>query len=497
MFYRFQFFLLLGFVLLLTGCSDPASNSIRFALASAPISLDPRYATDATSSRINRLLYQRLVDFDQQFNVRPSLADWKQISQTHYQFKLKPVRGYFDNGERISANDVKSTYDFILNTENSSPHRSSLQIIDKIVVLDDVTIDFYLKKSDPLFPGYLVIGIVPESMAKEKSILNKKPMGSGAFDFIEWIDSSRLVLQRKSDKQKIEFIYVHDATVRALKLIRGEIDLLQNDLPRELVHYLEKEEGISLNHLEGNNFTYLGFNLEDASTSQIKIRQAIAYAIDRQSLTRYLLGGKTRLANALLTREHWAGLKQSKSYLYEPDRARSLLKSLGYDQANPLLLEYKTSSDPFRVRIATIIQQQLSEVGIKVNLKSYDWGTFYGDIKNGRFQMYSLSWVGIKNPDIFRYVFHSESVPPQGANRGRYRNSVVDELIEQAESSPDIKTRSQKYRQLQKQLLIDLPYVPLWYEEHFVAYRNNISQYGLASDGNYDGLKNVVKSMKP
>ncbi|NOY67026.1 MAG: ABC transporter substrate-binding protein [Gammaproteobacteria bacterium] len=481
----------------LTACSDPSSTSIRFALASSPISLDPRYATDAVSSRINRLLYQRLVDFDQKFQVKPALAGWNQLSPKHYRFKLKPVRGYFKNGERLTAYDVKATYDFILENENASPHRSSLLIIDKIIVVDDQIIDFYLKRIDPLFPGYLVIGIVPKNMAADRTTLNRIPAGSGSFSFLEWPDTSRLVLQRKSDKQLVEFIYVHDATVRALKLIRGEVDLLQNDLPRELVQYLGKENNILLKNLPGNNFTYLGFNMEDRLTSQLAIRKAIAHAIDRQSLIRYLMGGKTRLANALLTPEHWAGLKNAKAYSYNPDLSRSMLESLGYTRDKPLLLEYKTSSDPFRVRIATIIQQQLNEVGIKVSLKSFDWGTFYGDIKSGRFQMYSLSWVGIKTPDIFRYVFHSESVPPQGANRGRYINKKADELIEAAETSPDMSARGQYYQDLQEQLLFDLPYIPLWYEEHFVAYRNNISGYSLASDGNYDGLKSVEKLPSP
>ena len=488
---------LVGLVFLfLTACSDPASTSIRFALASTPISLDPRYATDATSSRINRLLYQRLVDFDQAYNVIPAVAEWEQLAKDHYRFKLGDNRGHFESGARLSAGDVKSTYDYILDPKMASPHRSSLQIIDKIVIVDEETVDFFLKKPDPLFPGYLVIGIIPENINAKKTALDKKPLGSGKFSFMSWPDSSRLILKRKSDQQQFEFIYVHDATVRALKLIRGEVDLLQNDLPRELVHYLGNKNDISLNHLSGSNFTYLGFNLEDSLTKNLTIRKAVAHAIDRQALVRYLLGGKTRLANALLPPEHWAGLKSSPSYTYNPDKARLLLQTLGYNKENPLVLEYKTTSDSFRIRIATIIQQQLSEVGIKVKLKSYDWGTFYGDIKNGRFQMYSLSWVGIKNPDIFRYVFHSQSRPPQGANRGRYMNVEVDELIERAELSTDVASRSRYYRQLQQLLLKELPYVPLWYEEHFVAYRNDISGYQLAGDGNYDGLNKVVKTLR-
>jgi peptide/nickel transport system substrate-binding protein len=105
--------------------------------------------------------------------------------------------------------------------------------------------------------------------------------------------------------------------------------------------------------------------------------------------------------------------------------------------------------------------------------------------------MYSLSWVGIKSPDIFRYVFHGESVPPSGANRGRYNNATANSLIEEADKILQLEERAKLYRKLQEELQNTLPYVPLWYEEHFYAAANDISGYELAVDGNFDGLINV------
>ena len=144
-----------------------------------------------------------------------------------------------------------------------------------------------------------------------------------------------------------------------------------------------------------------------------------------------------------------------------------------------------------RVRLATIIQFQLKQVGIDIDLNSYDWGTFYGDIKAGRFQMYSLSWVGLKMPDIFRNVFHSESVPPAGANRGRFVDVNVDALIHQAASLEDLDEQATIYVQLQEVLHEQLPYIPLWYEDNILVKRKNIEGYTLAVDGNYDGLITV------
>ncbi len=486
--------MLAAIVLLATlGCSSPQSDTVRFALASAPISLDPRFATDATSSRINRLLYQGLVDFDDQFQMIPSLADWQLLSPTVYRFHLRKHGREFEDGSVLSSVDVKATYDYILDPANASPQRGALVNIERIDIVDNDNVDFHLKKADPLFPANLVIGIVPANIIEQGEILNTRSAGSGRFRFVAWPSQGRLIIERRRDGQRIEFIHVQDATVRVLKLMRGEVDILQNDLPRELVHYLQRRDAVQVKHLAGNNFSYLGFNQEDPILKDHRIRQAIAYAVDRQSIIKFLLGGQTVVANSILTPDHWAGLKTAQAYAYNPARARELLQQAGFNAAHPLQLEYKTSNDPFRIRIATIIQQQLARVGITVNLRSFDWATFYGDIKSGRFQMYSLSWVGIKNPNIFRYVFHSQSRPPKGANRGHYSNALIDQLIDQAETSQDLDQRAVIYQQIQQTLLQDLPYVPLWYEEHFVASNDNITGYQLAKDGSYDGLQKLVK----
>jgi peptide/nickel transport system substrate-binding protein len=298
-------------------------------------------------------------------------------------------------------------------------------------------------------------------------------------------------LQRERDGQPFEFIEVKEPTVRILKLLRGEIELLQNDLPPELLGYLASREGIRIERRPGSNFSYIGFNLEDPATGRLPVRRAVAHAIDREAIIRHLMQGKARPAEAVFPPDHWVGADALPRITHDPERARALLATAGYDASHPLRLIYKTSSDPFRVRLATVIQHQLSEVGIEVQLRSYDWGTFYGDIKDGRFQMYSLSWVGLKTPDIFRNIFHSDSVPPQGANRGRYRDRETDSLIEAAEKIPGLRGREQYYRRLQQRLLEQLPYVPLWYEEHIAVSRNSIRGYHLAGDGNYDGLNLV------
>ena len=191
----------------------------------------------------------------------------------------------------------------------------------------------------------------------------------------------------------------------------------------------------------------------------------------------------------MLHPQHWAANPDLEPYAYDPARARALLAEAGYGPQQPLQLSYKTSTDPFRLRIAAALQAQLAEVGIELSIASYEWGTFFADIKAGRFQLYSLSWVGIRSPDIFRYVFHSDSLPPQGANRGRYINSDVDAWIEQADALPPAEARP-LFAQIQQQLHQDLVYVPLWHEDNLLLSRN-VEALQPLRNGSYAFLKQV------
>ncbi len=476
----------------IVGCTESLPDyTVRFGLANAPTNLDPRYATDATSARLNRLLYSRLVDFGEGTIPIPALARWRELSPTHYRFDLQEPRPLFHNGTRLSANDVKATYASILNPATASPHRGILQIITRIDTPTENTVDFFLKQPDALFPGYLVIGILPANLIANGHAFHDHPIGSGSFQFLERPDDTRLIIERRADGQRVEFLRIPDPTVRTLKLLANEIHLVQNDLPPELVTYLSAHEGITLQQRQGTNFAYLGFNQLDPVVGQELVRKAIAHAIDREQIIQFVLRGRARVAQALFPPEHWAGHASLAGYTYDPAEAKRLLKEAGFDHDHRPTISYKTSTDPFRLRLATIIQYQLDQVGIDVSIQSHDWGTFYGDIKSGRFQMYSLAWVGVKTPDIFRYAFHSDAIPPVGANRGHFEDAVADGLITQAEQSLNKPEQQALYRTLQARLLDTLPYVPLWFEDHYALASTTITGYQLSADGNFDGLNQV------
>ncbi len=485
------------------GCTDAegSNDCIRMGITSRPRMLDPRKATDALSSRINRLIYRQLIDFDEQFLPIPDLAIWEELSPTHYRFTLQEQPD-FHNGLPMNAHDVVATYQSILDPDFGSAHRGSLKGIQSVVAVNEQQIDFILTKEDALFVGRLVIGILPATLIQTGHLFQEVPIGNGACSFVS-LTEQKLVLERLNDQVLLEFLPVKDATVRVLKLQKGELDIIQNDLSPELVQYCEEQPNLSVQWFKGTNFGYIGFNFEDTLLAQPALRQAIAHGIDRQAIVNAMFNGHARLAGGLLVPEHWSGAADIPAYEYNPNKAKQLLNQVDVpkelikkdDQNQPIIeLSYKTSNDPTRIRLATIYQSQLRKIGIHLNIQSYDWGTFYSDIKQGRFQLYSLAWVGIKSPDIFQYVFDSDAIPPNGANRGRYRDLQADELIRAAGQTSSLQEQANLYRQLQHRLQVMLAIMPLWYEDQYSVMRSNLTGYRLYSDGRLDGLLWVKKS---
>jgi peptide/nickel transport system substrate-binding protein len=447
-------------------------------LAQAPVNLDPRMATDAASARVNRLLYQALIRFDAQSRPQAALADWQPLAPDHYRFHLRQPMAHFHDGTVMTARDVVATYQSLLKP-GASPLAAEFSHISKVWAVDDATVDFMLDAPDPDFPARLIIGILPAQLIAAGHDFSRQPEGSGPLAFVSW--RGPLVLQRRSDGQRYVLEEVKDPTVRVLKLVRGEIDLLAGDLPPELLTYLQKQPAIQVEHAAGANFSYIGFNLQDPVLANLKVRQAIAHAIDRSVIVRQALVPDSRLATAILPPEHWAGNGSLPEYAYDPALARQLLQEAGVQL--PLTLVYKTSTDAQRVRLATILQAQMREAGIALQIRSLDWGTFFDDIRQGHFQMYSLNWVGIRTPDIYRLAFHSASQPPLGANRGHLQDQTLDASIDQR----DWPAATRRIHAL-------LPYVPLWYEGQFVAMRRGLYHYTLAADGNWDGLITLTRN---
>lgn len=457
--------------------STPAQPEIVFAIGNMPLNLDPRYATDAASERVNRLIYQSLVDFDAQSKPASSLASWVEINSSEYKFTLKQNRAPFHHLKVLTAQDVKATYDSFLSLSDS-PHAAEFANIQSIDVVDAHTLIFKLKQADKHFPAKLLIGILPADLIAKQHDFSHQPIGNGPIKFVSW--GNKLKLQRLKDGQKISLLEVKDPTVRVLKLQHGEVDLLQGELPPELVKHLQSQPEITVKTSLGANFSYLGLNFNDPTLKNIKVRQAIAYSINRQAIINKVMIAHSRMADQILPPEHYTNQNKSatNNYTYNPVKAKQLLLEAGVKL--PLKLVYKTSTDAQRVRFATIMQAQMAPAGIELEIRSLDWGTFFADVKAGNFQLYGLTWVGIKTPEIYSKAFGSQYFPPNGFNRGRYVDAKLDALL-----------ANENWQAATARIQQQLPYIPLWYEGQFAAMRKNITGYSAKLDGNWDDLVTI------
>jgi peptide/nickel transport system substrate-binding protein len=502
-------FLIATLACLFGGCHFSASSEhppgyLVVGIESNPLQLDPRYATDANSVRVGALIYNSLLRADTKLRLQPELAArWQTINDRTYLFELrKDVK--FHNGKPLTARDVKYTYESILKPENRSPKRALLKALETVDQLDNYTLRFRLSAPHAPFPEQFTIGIVPAGPNELEATGSVTPPGSGPFilDSIEPGESITLkgnpsYWEGKPRLAGIIFKVVPDAMVRVLEFKKGTIDFLQNDLEPDMLPWIKQNTNAVIGDYEGTTFQYIGINLSHPILKHREVRQALALAIDRAGIIRHLLKDFATPATGLLSPINWAYTGSVAQWPFDPERAKRLLDQAGYpdpDGAGPLprfRLSFKTTNLDLRKRIAEALKEQLARVGIELEVRTYEWGTFYSDITRGNFHLYSLAWVGIMDPDIYYQLFHSESMPPNGENRGHYSNAELDHLLEQGRSTTNIAERRAIYARVQQILAEELPYIPLWWTKNVTVQNAAIKGFVPYPDGDLISLKKV------
>ena len=472
-------------------------------LESNPTNLDPRLATDVASARVTQVVFNSLLRKDVNSRLVPELAtSWQARGDREYLFYLR--RGVkFHDGSELTARDVEYTFSSILDENFNSPRRSSYEQIERIEVLDDYTIRFVLKKPFAPFLLNMTMGIVPRRRGKEPDFA-RRPIGSGPFKLLSWRADEELVFARHEGYFEgpppldgLVYKIIPEDTTRLLALQKGDLDLVQNAVAPDMLARLKQEPRLRVLTRPGTTYAYLGFNLRDKILGRRLVRQAIALSIDRSAIIEHILGGLAAPARSLLPPGNWAYCSELPDYEYDPPRARRLLDEAGFpdpDGQGPaprFSLRYKTSQNELSRRIAEVLQEQLKAVGIGLQIKSYEWGSFFADISKGNFQLYSLKWVGVSDPDIYYYIFHSKNVPPRGANRGHYLNPELDRLLEQGREVLEENARAGIYRKVQQILARDLPYVSLWHTMNVVVINRRVRGFVLYPAGDFTSLKQV------
>ena len=494
--------LTLAIVLLLAGCSrstSPDLSSLTFLLEANPTNLDPRYSTDAQSAHLDGLLFSSLLERDAQMNLHGDLAEsWETPDPLTYVFHLR--RGIrFHDGRPLTSADVKATFEFIMNPANRSPKRGAFRMVTLIEAPDATTVIFHLKEPYASFTINLVrptTGIAP---ANAGSGFSRDPIGSGPFRFVSQSQDDEVIVERNPDYfrgapqlSRIRFRVVPDTLVRALELRKGSADLEISSLAPDMIPVLAKQPALAVTQRSGTNFTYLGINLEDPILAHREVRQALAYATDREALIRYLLHGQARVASGILPPIHWAYEPNVTQYTPDTARAEQLLDSAGFPRQQNgmrLHLTLKTSTDEQFRLIGAALQEQWHRAGIDLELRPLEFATLLSDAVKGNFQLNLLRWVGANNdPDIFEFVYSSKRFPPDGANRGHYRNPRIDALTDQIRVEMDREKRKALCSEAQKILADDLPYLPLWFTDAVSVHRRTLGDIPLSPTGDFDFL---------
>jgi peptide/nickel transport system substrate-binding protein len=289
--------------------------------------------------------------------------------------------------------------------------------------------------------------------------------------------------------ERVRFAVVPDAITQSLELEKGSGDVAVNSLPMDSLAVLAARPDLVIDETGGTEIQYLGFNLRDPLLKDVRVRQAIACAIDRGLIIKTLLGGRAREAASLLPANHWAWSGDGPQYGFDPTRAERLLDEAGYGRKADGVrfhLAMKTSTLEETRLLAAVLQQQLGRVGIALDIRSYETATFLSDVRRGAFQIYSLRWIGgNEQPDIFTFVFATASFSPKGGNRSHYSNARLDALLEDAAESGDVGRRRADYVEAQQILARDLPAINLWYPDSIVVHNRRLTHVVAAASGNY------------
>jgi len=492
-------FMILVCVALLAGCGGGGEkkaaagdkDTLVIAFDSSPANLDPRVGTNANDGRIWDMAASGVIKLTPTGDFTGDLADkWETPDDKTIVFHLNP-NAKFQDGRPVTAKDLKYTFDSMIPESFNSPKRSGYASVQSFEAPDDHTFIVRLKEPNAgIFDNFPYLA-VPQGA--DPAVYARKPVLAGAYQVTEFKVDERVTMKAFDGwiggKPKIANVIVRvipDATTRVLEMRRGSINFEINSIPYDQVEPFKKNPDFKVVTSHGGAYQYICFNLKDPILSKKEVRQALAHAIDRNRIVRDLLHGYGAVTDTMFPPGHWARAENLPSFGYDPNKAKQLLDAAGYKQngtAPRFSLTMKTSTDEEMKQQAEMIQQMLKEIGVDLQIQTSEFGTFMDDVKNGRFQMFSLRRSGISDPDFYYTIFHSKSLAPNGQNRGYYINPKADQLIEQGRSTFDRAKRKAAYDELQQILADDLPYISLYHRDNVAIMRSNIDGFVMYPNG--------------
>ena len=473
-----------------------------------PPTLDPHLTTDATSARIIVEVFGGLVTIDPDLNIIPDLAESWDISNDGrvYTFHLRPEAKFHD-GRPVTAHDVQWSLERVTNPLTESPVvdqylgdivgvkeklAGDAPTISGVRFIDEHTIEFTIDEAKSYFLAKLTYptGFVLDQDNVEANPRSwfREPNGTGPFRLKEYVVGETLVLSRNENfhlgppkLEEVEFIlsggtsllmYENDE-IHVAGVGLADLDRL-NDPSNELYPELKTAPAsFSVN--------YIGLNVNEPPLDDVKVRQALNLAIDKQEIASIVLGDLVRPADGILPPDFPGYAEEVRGYEFDPVRAKQLLEESKYggdlDNLPPITI---TTPGSFGANVSldmeVILQMWERNLGITAEFQQTEFATFLKDLHKGRFQMFDIGWIAdYPDPENFLDIlFHSESTN----NHTHYSNPDVDELLVQARVETDTTRRYALYNEAEQMILDDAPWVPLWFDgESKLLVKPNVHDY--------------------
>ena len=494
-----------GVMLCALGCTStpPAPpGSIVVGMTNSALDLDPRVAGDEASQKVHQLLYNSLVQIDDKLRIVPDLAEsLDQPDPLTYIARLR--RGVlFHNGRELTSADVVYTFRSLIDPSFRG-RTGAYRLLGAVDALDPYTIKFTLKEPFASFPINLVMGIVQDGSGVGPG---RMPIGTGAYTLASFAADDQIVLSpfaqhfRGAPKNSgLVLKVVPDDTMRGLELRKGTVDIVVNDVAPDIVAQLRHEGRLKVVTAPGTDYAYMGMNLRDPILSNVNVRKAIGFAIDRDAIVEHLRRGFATPAVGIVPPMSWAFAADVFVFRHDPAEARRLLDEAGYpdpdgDGPRPRFsLTIRTSTSEVYRTQAAVIQHDLQQVGIHLDVRSTELPTLLNDAARGNFQLYTLQFVGVTDPDMLRRVYHSRQAPPAGLNRVFYVNPEVDALIDKAALPGPDEERRALYGRAQQLIAEDVPYIPLWTRTNVAVMQADIEGVTLSPIADFGFLKDVYR----
>lgn len=475
------------------------SQEVTYASTSDAAGLSPIDTNDSVSSNVTAQVYETLFIQDPKtMEVTPLLAEsYETPDENTWEIKLREGIKFHD-GSPFNAEAVKYTFDQMKDPKRAAPRASLLAPIDSIEVKDEYTV--VLKTKKPYGPMLAALShtnaaIVSPKADKEGDI-NKKPVGTGPFIFDEWVEGDYITLKKNKEYwadpaklEKVTFKVVPEMSTAISMLETNKVQFIDN-LPSDQLSRIESLKNVKVYKGEGTRVSYLGFNVEKEPFNDPKFRQAVAYGINQEAYVNQLHG--LGILNESIIGPKVFGYDEkakNEGYPYDKDKAKKLLEENGYKGQKITLLA--ANRDNY-MKMAEIVQAQLSDLGLNVEIESMEWGTFLETTRKGNYEMTFLGWANstADGSELLYPNLHSDNIG--ASNYSRYNNPEFDKLVDKSRESVDQDERAKILQKANVMVMKDAPWIVMEHGTVTAAYNETVKGLMVSPNGQWY-LNNVSR----